>query len=284
MKSIDVDLNRFNSLCSLSCVESYLLYLLSTYNYDYKYLYALSYVNFDEILNYFFTERKQYEYYDGVNRLQQIASAHNLISIQAIDCPYISIDSDYNHYLLKLCPKYIEKTYGAATWRDDHYVLLTNFDETSWTYINDNPRDCKTLTCDEMMSAYAGSLIKIKLLSDVTDRVKDLLLGEFHASISEDIKMYPIPLLHDIIAARNALAVLKILRRRIYDYCSQYVSCDFMRIYLNELDRQFSSIEYMRLRNRIDYKEIENMFNLLRQKDIKIIKKLKDKMRKNYEL
>ena len=42
MKNIDVDLSRFNSLQSLSCVESYLLYILNANNYDYKHLYAQS--------------------------------------------------------------------------------------------------------------------------------------------------------------------------------------------------------------------------------------------------
>lgn len=50
MKNIDVDLSRFKSLQSLSCVESYLLYILNANNYDYKHLYALiSYVSFSEI-------------------------------------------------------------------------------------------------------------------------------------------------------------------------------------------------------------------------------------------
>ena len=282
MKNIDIDLSRFNSFHSLSCIESYLLYILSTNNYDYRHLYALSYVSFSKIMHYFFNERKQFEYYNGVSRLQQIASKHSVISIKSIDQPYIDIDSEHDYYLLRLCPKYVEETYGETTWRDDHYVLLANFNDSSWTYINDNPRDYKTLNRSKMLTAYAGSLIRINLASSITDKMKNLLLQGFLNSMSENKEIFSTSSVDDIIAARNALAVLRILRRRIHEYCSQYIYCDFMVDYLNELDRQFSLIEYMRLRNRVDYSKIENMFLLLQQNDSKVIETINRKMCEKY--
>lgn len=282
MRNIDVDLSRFNFFQSLSCVESYLLYILSANNYDYRHLYAQSYVSFSEIMNYFFNERKQFEYYNGVPRLQQIASKHNVISIKSIDKPCIDIDSEHDYYLLRLCPEYIEETYGEVTWRDDHYVLLAKFNDSMWTYINDNPRDCKILNRSDMLTVYAGSLIRIDLASGITDKTKDLLLQEFFNSMSENKKVCSTFSVDDIIASRNALAVLRILRRRIYEYCSQYICCDFMVDYLHELDKQFSLIEYMRLRNRVDYSKIDNMFSSLQQKDFEITETIKRKMCENY--
>ncbi len=282
MKNIDLDLSRFNSFQSLSCVESYLLYILSTNNYDYRYLYALSYVSFSEIMNYFFNERKRFEYYNGVPRLQQIASKYNIILIKDFDKLSINIDSKHDYYLLRLCPEYIEETYGEVTWRDDHYVLLANYNDSMWTYINDNPRDCRTLNYNEMLTAYAGSLIRIDLVSGITDKMKDLLLQEFLDSMPENKKKCSTFSVDEIIAARNALAILRILRRRIYEYCSQYICCDFMVDYLNELDKQFSLIEYMRLRNRVDYSKIDNMFSSLHQNDPEFIQTIKRKMCEQY--
>lgn len=282
MKNIDVDLSRFNFFQSLSCIESYLLYILSANNYDYRHLYAQSYESFFEIMNYFFYERKQFEYYNGVPRLQQIASKYNIISIKNIDKPCIDIDSEHDYYLLRLCPKFIEATYGETIWRDDHYVLLASFNNSSWIYINDNPRDCKTLSHNEMLTAYAGSLIRIDLTSGITDKMKDILLQEFLDSMSENKKVCSTFSVDNIIAARNALAVLRILRRRIYEYCSQYICCDFMESYLNDLDKHFSLIEYMRLRNKGDYKKIESIFSSLHQKDSEFIETIKRKMCEQY--
>lgn len=214
-------------------------YILNAQNYDYKHLYVQSYVSFSEIMNYFFYERKQFEYYNGIPRLQQIASKHNVISIKSIDKPCIDIDSEYDYYLLRLCPEYIEEIYGEVTWRDDHYVLLGNFNDSRWTYINDNPRDCRALDRSEMLTAYAGSLIRIDLINGITDKIKNILLQEFLDSMSENKKVCSTFSVDNIIAARNALAVLRILRRRIYEYCSQYICCDFMVDYLNELEKQF---------------------------------------------
>ena len=282
MKNIDVDLSRFNSFQSISCVESYLLYILSANNYDYRHLYAQSYVSFSEIMHYFFNKRKRYEYYNGVPRLQQIASKYKIILINDIDKPRIDIDSEHDYYLLRLCPEYIKETYGETTWRDDHYVLLANFNDSGWTYINDTPRDCRALNGSEMLAAYAGSLISIDLASGITDKTKDLLLQEFLNSMSENKKMCSTFSVDDIIAARNSLAVLRILRRRMYEYCFQYICCDFMVDYLNELDKQFSLIEYMRLRNRVDYSKIDNMFLSLHRKDSEFIETIKRKMCEKY--
>lgn len=90
-----------------------------------------------------------------------------------------------------------------------------------------------------MLTAYAGSLIRIDLINGITDKIKNILLQEFLDSMSENKKVCSTFSVDNIIAARNALAVLRILRRRIYEYCSQYICCDFMVDYLNELEKQF---------------------------------------------
>lgn len=280
MKNIDTDLSRFNAFHGLSCVENYLLYVLSVNNYEYKHLYAQSYISFSGIVNYFFNEKKLYEYFDSIPRLQTTAGEYDIISIKTTEKPFSDIDPEHGYYLLRLCPEYTEETYGESTWRSDHYVLLAGCNNSTWSYINDTPRDYRILSSSEMLNAYTGTYIYIDIAADITDKVKTLLLRDFINSIPDNIcSAFSTD---DIIAARNALAVLRILRHRLFEYCSQYICCDFMVDYLNELDRQFSMIEYMRLRNRVDYNKIYNMFVLLYQKDSEITEKINARMCEMY--
>ncbi len=282
MRNIDIDLDRFNSLYSLSCVESYMLYILDANQYHFQHLYAQSYAGIAEILQYFLWDKKVYAYYDGVPRLQRTAIAHGVLAMQTVQCSDICTDPDYDFFMLKLHPEYIKKTYGAAAWRDDHYVLLTGYDDRHRTYINDSPRDYRTLTCGELEQAYAGSMIKLKLLGDLSDRSADLLLEDFLTRIRDSLNTDVIIPIEDGIAARDALAVLRILRRRMYVYCTQYISCDFMKAYLRKLDKCFSAIEYMRLRRSMDFSKLAEMFQMVQHQDMEILDIIKRKMGEQY--
>ena len=281
MIEVDVDLNIFSKIRSLSCVESYILYILSSLNYEYKHLYANSYASFYDIAHFFLDEKKRYAYFDCIPRIQTTAEACEIISMNSYNCSELGniVNSD-SYYLFNVKPNYITTRYGVAMWRDDHYMLLSSYDKVNskLSYINDNPRDCGTMNADEILEAYNKGIIQIKLLGNINDLTKKSLYMDFCKSLNHSDQSYQFNEIDDILSARDLVGILRILRYRLFEYYSLFIECDFMVDYLKELDRKYSIIEYKRQRNRVDYKEIVNMLSTLQDMDKENIDKIKKKM------
>lgn len=165
-------------------------------------------------------------------------------------------------------------------WRDDHYMLLSNYDKVNGqlSYINDNPRDYGTMNADEIVEAYNNGIIQIKLLSHINDSTKESLYMDFYKSLKQSNKSYQFNGIDDILPARDLVGALRILRYRLFEYCSLFIECDFIVDYLKELDRKYSIIEYKRQRNRVDYKEIIDILSTLQDMDKDNINKIKKRM------
>lgn len=78
---------------------------------------------------------------------------------------------------------------------------------------------------------------------------------------------------------RDALGVIRVMRKRNYYFISEYVDASFMDEYLKELDSKYIKLEYKRLRKAtIDGDFFNEFTSELIKADIDIINKIKEKI------
>ena len=278
MKTFDLDKSILNNAHGLSCVENYLLFAMITENYDYKYLYYNSYLSFFDIACEFVENNAEYASFYRIPRLQEIAKKNNLVDINyyknADFLENINLD---NYTAIIVDSEYVKAKYNTKSWRNDHYILIFSKDAQTFYYLNDNPRDTGIIHLSELKKIYTGGYISFSLKNKISDELKKEFLNIFLSSIVAVQNYFKFDL-KDIFQARDVLGIIRVLRKRIYEYCSIYISMDFYKDFIASLDRFYSVIEYMRIRNSIDLNKINQFFENTQKEDIDFMRKTKDKM------
>ena len=272
MREIEVNKSLFNNALGLSCIENYLLYILAARRYDYRYLYAESFVPFFDIAQALHSECVRYAYFNGIPRIMDTARNEGLISLHITE-KFAEAALSYDYCCAKVVPEYIKARYGRDFWRDDHYILLCGQNEKGWIFVNDNPRDVIELSGEELSQVYGGRTLCFNILEDVNERIKEDLLERFKKSIAVSTASNKTCDLSigSLETARDILGILRVTRKRIREYCSIYIDADFMKEYLSRLDKSYAALEYMRLRGNVDFDVINQMFETLGTNDFETI-------------
>ena len=156
MKPIIENLSVFTYTLGLACIENYLLYVLNINNYEYRHLYAKSFLPFFDIAVAFLKESASYAYFNKIERLVNVADKKGLIHFSAFnDLNEEIYRCDY--CCLQINSEFIKERYRGQIWRDDHYYLLSAIDGDTWTCLNDNPRERIVFKYDELCNVYGGA-------------------------------------------------------------------------------------------------------------------------------
>lgn len=276
MKQIDANKSLFDNILGLSCIENYVLYIFATQNCDYRFLYAQSVIPFHDIAIAICNEAIPYAYFNKILRIQDVACKEGLISLTYVE----NLDSgvsQYDYCCIKVTPDFVKERYKRDLWRNDHYILLCNQSQSTWTCLNDNPRDVFKINNKELYNAYGEQAVGVNMLANLEDKLKNKLLNEFKYIIAKQHRIYEFSF-NNIENARDVLGVLRITRKRIYEYCSIYFNADFIMGYLIEIDKSYAALEYMRLRKKIDFEKIRQMLKQIQIKDLEMMDLLKKKM------
>lgn len=280
MRHLEMNKSDLDNLYGLSCIENFLLYVLKKESYSYRYLFFESMLSFRNVVDAFVNENLTYAYFNKVERLQNIASAYDLIVMLSKPIIEKTLFEHHDYICMMVKPTYIQSKYKVELWRDDHYILLLKVEDDKFFYLNDTPRDAGILSWDEVKSIFAGSIIVFDIKKDISDDLKTEYYRLFidHAKGAEANTV--LPHINDFVMARDILGVYRILSRRIYEFCSLYINMEVFTPVLNELDRYYASLEYMRLRNRINFDSINQMFADIYRVDMIRTNKIIDKMEK----
>jgi len=277
MKPIEADKLLLDNVLGLSCIENYTLYILHNHGCDYRFLYAKSFVQIFDIAKALCDENIPYAYFNKIPRLQDMSHKAGLIQLST----YFDFEeavARHEYCCIKVTPSYVRGRYSRELWRDDHFILLCNRNGDSWTCLNDNPRDVMDISTKELRSAYAGQAICICLMKKTFEACqKEDFLKEFQDSVHEAHKSYDFSLI-SVETARDILGVIRVLRKRMWEYCSLYFDASFMRDYLMKLDKTYAMTEYMRLRNRPDLDKINRLLEELQMEDLKTIEMVNQQM------
>jgi hypothetical protein len=276
MKQIETDKSFLDNFFGLSCVENYLLYVYDILGYDYRPLYAKSFLPIYEIATAFCDQEVSYAYFDKISRLQDIAKEQGLIRLTNVYDFWEGVDN-YDYVCIRVTPDFVTQQYGQEFWRNDHFILLCKRNTDNWICLNDNPRDIFTIDDSDMPKIYADQSVCFNIFKTPNDTIKKNMFDVFREKIALPPKKYVFDF-HNLIVARDMLGILRITRKRICKYCSLYLQMDFMTEYLHELDKAYVTLEYMRLRRNADFQKINQIFDNIQITDFEITAQLNERM------
>lgn len=258
MKKVQFDKDLLNGLYGLSCIENYVLYILRREGFSYQHLYFQSGLSFGEIVEEFIHRNARFAYFYRIKRLQNVAEENGLIQMISDSRADFSAMHNHDFACVMVEPEYVKKKYHVDLWRDDHFILLSEIDKSRFHYLNDTPRDAGVISSEELKRICSGGMVAIDIGRDVTEELKREFLYQMIPSIRIDdvTAEYDIG---DFGIARDILGVCRILRKRLYEFSSQYLDSGFLIPYLNLLDKQYMSVEYMRLRKKTDRKKLNDI-------------------------
>ena len=266
---------------ALSCVERQLLYILEANQVNSNILFVESYSSVETILDYFMNEDMKYVEFNIFNRLQHIASEKGIIDIEYVEVRDEDFINKYEYILLGADIEFLKKTYGSSVWSDEHYVLITHKDADTYYYLNDSPYDERIISKEEMHELSTSSAIGITLKRELIDE-KDVL-RQFCDKLNSDdsARRYQLKSVNEnsLLQLRDALGIIRVMRRRNYYFISEYVDAGFMNEYLKGLDSKYIKLEYRRLRKTaIDMDFLNEFTSELIKDDIDITNKIKEKI------
>lgn len=158
--------------------------------------------------------------------------------------------------------------------------MITQKDADTYYYLNDSPYDERIISKEEMHELSTSSAIGITLKRELIDE-KDVL-RQFCDKLNSDdsARRYQLKSVNEnsLLQLRDALGIIRVMRRRNYYFISEYVDAGFMNEYLKGLDSKYIKLEYRRLRKTaIDMDFLNEFTSELIKDDIDITNKIKEK-------
>jgi len=278
MYNFPIDKELFQDTLGLSCVENLLIYALRSANLAYPCLFYHSHLSLPEIIHEFTVNRSSYAAFCAVERIQNLAVQNGLLEMELLPSLTEDLYSAEDAWLMvMLTPEAMKEKYHTDMWRDDHYILLGNAEGEKITYFNDTPRDIGTITRDELKRIFGGRVIRMRLTGKPFDRRREDYLKELYHSLQD--KSMDVQLDYfDMAVLRDILGILRILRKRVMKFASLYTDVGEFHTYLDHLDKQYTNLEYRRLRKRVDLQYNEAVFDELLEEDKKWVYLMKEKL------
>ena len=280
----EYDKSLLNDTLGLSCIENYLIYALHEQNRKYAFLYYKSYISLLDIINEFANNRVAFSSFYFIDRLHKTAKENGVIISNYEKNSLIPNLSDSTEYLaISIEPEFIKNKYNTTLWRDDHFLLIKKQNNDNYYYLNDNPRDSGIINVNELHKIYSGTYFLFSLTKPKTYSIKETIyyIEYLLESIKNDENLLTSKfIINDIIAFRDIIGILRITRKRIYNFCEEYIDVSFINEYITLLNKTYASIEYMRLRNLFTTEKANEIILSIWYKDTYIVNLLKTNMEK----
>ena len=271
MKKIDSSL--FQDIFGLSCVENLVLYILRQSGKPFRYLYYDSFLTLFELERGFICKKDTFVDFKSIRKIQDIALDEGWIDM-SFDDSFLwreSLVFDGEIRLIMVTPQFMLDKFQINAWRTDHYILTYVNEEHDYCFVNDHPPFCDIISSKEMSYYFAGKTIAIKVkehintdLSYYLNTFKSNLIRHDYYEIHCD----------DLLMLRDIIGVLRIIRRRIFSFVEIKELNEMFNQYLKQLDRFYASIEYMRIKDKIDTEKIKMIKKEVSQQDFLIVKKI----------
>lgn len=266
---------------ALSCVERQLLYIFEDNQINPNILFVDSFERVETILDYFMNRGMKYSEFNIFDRLQHIAREKGIIDMKYVEIRDEAFINKYEYILLRVNVEFLNKTYGSSIWNDEHYVLITQKDADTYYYLNDNPYDERIISKEEMYELSTSSAIGISLKRELLAENDELRQFYDKLNGNDDAYKYQFNSVKDnsLLQLRDALGVIRVMRKRNYYFISEYVDAGFMNEYLKGLDSKYIKLEYRRLRKTaIDMDFLNEFTSELIKDDRDITNKIKEKI------
>ncbi|WP_095176387.1 MULTISPECIES: hypothetical protein [Blautia] len=235
----------------LSCVENYLIGYISHNIVNWEKIFSGSYIGFRDILGWLIEKKENYATFSGLRRIQEFGKDIGMFIISMKT--NISFEKLYEivekEAIIRVKPQFVIQTYSKQLWRSDHYLWIEKCCSGMWKYINDNPIDERVISKKELSEIYEKDILLVICNMNWTPY-----------SLSNDEMIYRLqvynPLMnieqYTLLQLRDAIAILRVVYNRMRLYFYQSIKTSSWDKMIHSLDKIFTSVEYMRLRNNFD--------------------------------
>ena len=208
-------------------------------------------------------------------------SPQNVIDMRYSEIRDDKFINDYEYILVRANVEFLNKTYGSSIWNKEHYILITQKDKNTYYYLNDNPYDERVISKEMLDELSTKSAIGISLKRELIAGIDELKY--FYDKLNKNNNKNKIDFNTSnescLLQLRDALGVIRVMRKRNYYFISEYIDARFMEEYLKKLDSKYIKLEYKRLRkSSIDVGFINEFISELIKEDMEMVNIIKDKI------
>ncbi|MFM9327765.1 hypothetical protein [Paenibacillus mesotrionivorans] len=284
MSRLNYSIDLLQNTYGITCIENQFISALKYLNAPYQAAYVESYIDlYDTVLS-FYKLQIEYSYYKGLDRVQVVSSKLDFAEINSQEESFSNMLITLEHSIHRGCPIFIHvdpkklpRSGEIIPWREDHFIALYGLEQKTIYALDDVPRRLIELSYEAVHEAYQGTVIELKLLaglnrSSYLEKCRDQM--KFIASQSKRLPYWNIDDMlqfdeKSIVYLRDALGIVRISRRRIIAWLHWLAGEYGIRIVgiqedlatvINSLDRLYAMVEMYRLRNKINYKFINDQF------------------------
>ena len=237
---------------ALSCIENYLLYLISQKNYTWEYIYYKSFALLSDIIT-GFSGDQDYSNYKGIERLHNVAADLGMVKIFRLPSSTNLKELNDKWYAIQVSTDYMVQKYNFKPWRDDHHILMHNLSKSGEVeYLNDVPSDAGVISIDEAQKLSVGEIVILSVEDEIPSKdkcffiegTKDILKSfDLEKNVVNDLKGSI-----TLDALRDAVSVAKVLVNRHSELIKTYGLTIEGNDYYEYLSFVQSKLEYYRLR------------------------------------
>lgn len=243
------DCNKLLKEYALSCIENYLLYLISDQEYPWQTIYCESFMPLGHILVEMY-EGDDYSHFKGVKRLQEVSMEHGFSELEFVDGIVDLSEMNDAYYAVQVTNDYMREKYNFEPWRNDHHILMHNLSNQSVVeYLNDVPIDSGQMSFEEVSKICDQSAIIFHVKDCAGIDIKkavDIAKKCVSAFEMDKLKLHFDNFTYEI--ARDAVSVCKVLVKRQHDFMKLFDQKFDGRDYYNYLTSVQTKLEYMRLK------------------------------------
>lgn len=266
---------------SLSCVENYFLAWCREY-FDERVLYCSSFIGFDTVTCDFCERGAQYENYDAIARVQDVARALRLTSQQMIRARDIPECESGSLLLLSVNEKFFERS-KTVPWRKDHYICARRKDEKTFEYYNNYPLSSGIISFDELMRVRADKSLIFRVINRA-DKAKERELAKLQLERIAQCAHGIVTARGETSRLRNAAGILKISRKRLLHWLRylgesgnicQKNCITRLAVVVRRLETLYIKFELAALRKCGDDSSLRREYEETAKEDMKICREMK---------
>lgn len=257
---------------SLSCVETYLIYYLMFQEQSIGKIFFDSYWSFTYIIEYMRKNKTSYAFFNGIERLQDKCKKLGFVNFSMYkDNEFLKAIDDDCIVMIQGESVALREKYNIELWRNDHFLMLKK-EQGGIKIINENPISIIDKEDVFLSKVYAGKYLYYKYYRKVFLQFDPVFCVKDNLEMENKIKSYD----YSYEQIRDAILVYRVCLNRIICFM-RYLRkrLDFKEI-LEEIDRKILQIEYARIKQNSNMKNMIFMWMLQVQHEVNTILKRKE--------
>lgn len=264
------DCNSMKNEYGLSCIEDYVLFLISQKLPYWPQIFVRSYLTFEYILQ-LLINGQDYSRFKGIDRLQVIGMQQGICALTIYDVKeFLGIETrNKGTFAIQVAEEYMLDRYKKKLWRDDHFILIRYKENDIYEYMNDYPLDSGVISLNKLNQIYRKKIVKIEIKDDGYISKEQLVeealewIDFQRGKITNCTYSFNSITLEQL---RDAVGILKVLVKRMEAFMLWVGEMLDLSEYYNYLCKAYMMLEYMRLKNPKNV-EILNLIKEIREKD-----------------